>query len=58
MTPYSAYMPYTPMTPMTPSRLVTKEERKRKEKEEGRRVATIEDAVEEEADTWGDAYGS
>ncbi len=58
VTPYSAYMPYTPMTPMTPSRLVTKEERKRKEKEEGRRVATIEDAVEEEADTWGDAYGS
>ena len=50
MTPYSPYMPRTPLTPMTPSRLVTRAERKRKEKEEGRRVATIDDAVEEEAD--------
>lgn len=58
MTPYSPYMPMTPLTPMTPSRLVTRQERKRREKEEGRRVATIDDAVEEEADTWGDAYGS
>lgn len=56
MTPYSPYMPYTPLTPMTPSRLVTREERKRREKEEGRRVATIDDAVEEEPDMWGDAY--
>ncbi len=56
MTPYSPYMPYTPLTPMTPSRLVTKAERKKREKEEGRRVPTIEDAVEEEADMWGDAY--
>ena len=56
MTPYSPYMPFTPLTPMTPSRLVTREERKRREKEEGRRVVTIEDAVVEEADTWGDAY--
>ena len=56
MTPYSPYMPYTPLTPMTPSRLVTREERKRKVKEEGRRVPTIEDAVEEEADMWGSAY--
>ena len=56
MTPYSPYMPYTPLTPMTPSRLVTREERRRREKEEGRRVPTIEDAVEEEADMWGDAY--
>lgn len=50
MTPYSPYMPYTPLTPMTPSRLVTRAERKRREKEEGRKVATIDDAVEEEAD--------
>ena len=50
MTPYSPYMPHTPMTPMTPSRLVTRAERKRREKEEGRKVATIDDAVEEEAD--------
>lgn len=53
-TPYSPYMPYTPLTPMTPSRLVTREERKRREKEEGRRVATIEDAVQEEPDMWDD----
>ena len=50
MTPYSPYMPRTPLTPMTPSRLVTRAERKRREKEEGKRVATIDDAVEEEAD--------
>jgi len=56
MTPYSPYMPFTPLTPMTPSRLVTREERKRKEKEEGRRVATIADRVEEEGEMWGDAY--
>ena len=56
MTPYSPYMPFTPLTPMTPSRLVTKEERRRQKKEEGRRVATIDDAVEEEGDMWGDAY--
>lgn len=55
-TPYSPYMPFTPLTPMTPSRLVTREERKRKEREEGRRVATIDDAVQEEPDMWGDAY--
>ena len=56
-TPYSPfYMPQTPLTPMTPSRLVTREERKRKEKEEGRRVLTAEDAVQEEGDMWGDAY--
>jgi len=55
-TPYSPYMPFTPLTPMTPSRLVTREERKRRGKEEGRRVATIDDAVEEETDMWGDAY--
>lgn len=56
MTPYSPYMPFTPLTPMTPSRLVTREERKRREKEEGRRVATVEDAVQEEPDGWGNAY--
>ncbi|KAL8936087.1 MAG: hypothetical protein Q9216_005111 [Gyalolechia sp. 2 TL-2023] len=55
-TPYSPYMPFTPMTPMTPSRLVTREERKKKEKGEGRRVATIDDRVEEESEMWGDAY--
>ncbi|KAL8670297.1 MAG: hypothetical protein Q9168_005152 [Polycauliona sp. 1 TL-2023] len=56
MTPYSPYMPFTPLTPMTPSRLVTREERKQKEREEGRRVVTVEDRVEEESEVWGDAY--
>lgn len=55
-TPYSPYMPFTPLTPMTPSRLVTKQERKKREKEEGRRVATVEDAVIEESEMWGDGY--
>lgn len=55
-TPYSPYMPFTPLTPMTPSRLVTKQERKRMEKEAGRRVATVEDAVVEEGEMWGDGY--
>ena len=56
-TPYSPfYFPSTPLTPMTPSRLVTKEERKRRKKEEGRRVATFEDAVIEEKDMWGEGY--
>ena len=56
MTPYSPYMPFTPLTPMTPSRLVTRQERKKREKEEGRKVVTVEDAVLEEPDAWGDAY--
>lgn len=56
-TPYSPfYFPQTPLTPLTPSRLVTREERRRQKKEEGRRVATFEDAVIEEKDMWGDAY--
>jgi hypothetical protein len=52
-TPYSPYMPQTPLTPMTPSRLVTREERKRAKKEEGRRVLTAADVVPEEEDIWG-----
>jgi hypothetical protein len=55
-TPYSPYMPFTPLTPMTPSRLITKQERKRMEKEAGRRVATVEDAVDEESEMWGDGF--
>lgn len=55
-TPYSPYMPQTPLTPMTPSRLVTREERKRMKKEQGRRVLTQEDAVPEEDAMWGDVY--
>ena len=55
-TPYSPYMPQTPLTPMTPSRLVSRGERKRREKEEGRRVLTAADIVPEEGDMFGDAY--
>ena len=56
-TPYSPfYMPQTPLTPMTPSRLVTREERKRAQKAEGRRVLTADDAVQEENEMWGEGY--
>ena len=56
-TPYSPfYMPQTPLTPMTPSRLVTREERKRQKKAEGRRVLTQEDMVVSEEDMWGEGY--
>lgn len=55
-TPYSPYMPFTPLTPVTPSRLVTREDRKRLKKEEGRRVLTARDEVLEEGVLWGDAY--
>ncbi|CAF9925545.1 MAG: hypothetical protein GOMPHAMPRED_003923 [Gomphillus americanus] len=56
-TPYSPfYMPMTPLTPMTPSRLVTREERKRAKKEEGRRLLTQEDMVVDEEDMWGEGY--
>lgn len=56
-TPYSPfYMPQTPLTPMTPSRLVTREERKRAKKAEGRRVLTQEDMVVSEEDMWGEGY--
>ena len=56
-TPYSPfYMPQTPLTPMTPSRLVTREERKRAKREEGRRVLTEEDRVPEDDELWGEGY--
>jgi len=48
-------MPFTPLTPITP-RLVTREERKRREKGEGRRVLSAEDRVLEEEEIWGDGY--
>ncbi|KAL1957413.1 hypothetical protein VTO42DRAFT_5981 [Malbranchea cinnamomea] len=52
-TPYSPYMPFTPVTPLTPSRIVTREERKQREKEDGRRVMTEDDAVLSGEDMWG-----
>lgn len=51
-TPYSPYMPQTPMTPMTPSRLVGREERKKREREEKKRVLTEQDVVKEEDEMW------
>ena len=56
MTPYSPYMPFTPLTPVTPSRLVTRDERRKRERNEGRRVLTMDDVVMEEGAMWGDAY--
>jgi hypothetical protein len=44
--PYSPYQPRTPMTPFTP-RLVTREERKKKEKERAR-VPVLEMVAGEE----------
>jgi hypothetical protein len=52
-TPYSPYMPFTPLTPITPSRIVTKGERKRRQKETGVRVQTIDDMVMSDEDMWG-----
>ncbi|KAI9838299.1 MAG: hypothetical protein M1819_005567 [Sarea resinae] len=50
--PYSPYMPMTPMTPVTP-RLVTRQERRMRERERGRRLATQEeDLVEDEDEMW------
>ncbi|KAI9814639.1 MAG: hypothetical protein M1827_003195 [Pycnora praestabilis] len=55
ITPYSAYMPFTPITPVTP-RLVTRYERKQKQREAGRMVAFEEDKVKEEGELWDSGY--
>lgn len=52
-TPYSPYMPFTPVTPITPSRMVTRKERKRMEKENGLRVLTEDDMVKSDDEIWG-----
>jgi hypothetical protein len=49
--PYSPYMPFTPVTPVTPH-LITKQERKQRKKNEGKRVAVDEDLVEDPQDMW------
>ncbi|OCL05516.1 hypothetical protein AOQ84DRAFT_355924 [Glonium stellatum] len=54
-TPYSPYMPFTPITPVTPH-LVGKKERKEMKKYGGRRVATVEDAVQSPKEIFGDAW--
>lgn len=52
-TPYSPYMPFSPITPITPSRIVTRQERKQRQRENGMQVMTEEDAVMNEDDMWG-----
>ncbi|PSK42713.1 hypothetical protein B9Z65_5635 [Elsinoe australis] len=54
-TPYSPYMPFTPLTPVTP-RLVSRQERRLREREEGRRAIVEEDKVVDDKDMWGDGY--
>jgi hypothetical protein len=51
-TPYTPYQPFTPITPVTPGRLVTKEERKRAKKQEGRKVLSDDDMVKSDEDMW------
>jgi hypothetical protein len=51
-TPYSPYMPYTPVTPVTPRMLVTKEERKRKQKKAAMKVVSEDDLVGSDDDMW------
>jgi hypothetical protein len=52
-TPYSPYMPFTPVTPLTPSRLVTKREKRRQQKNNGLRVLHEDDMVKNDDDMWG-----
>lgn len=54
-TPYSPYMPFTPITPVTPH-LMSRAERKQREKEQGRRALGQEDKVMEEDEMWGSGY--
>ncbi|KAK2775479.1 hypothetical protein FQN52_003995 [Onygenales sp. PD_12] len=52
-TPYSPYMPFTPITPITPSHIVTKRDRKQRQKQNGLRVQHEEDLVMSDEDMWG-----
>lgn len=51
--PYSPYQPFSPMMPITP-RLVTKEERKAKKKQEGR--TPILEMIRSEDEIWDSGY--
>lgn len=51
--PYSPYQPFTPIMPITP-KLVTKEERKRKKKEEGR--APVLEMIKSDDELWDSSY--
>lgn len=52
-TPYSPYMPFTPITPITPSHMVTRRDRRQKEKDSGMRVLHEDDLVMSDEDMWG-----
>ncbi|KAH0537235.1 hypothetical protein FGG08_005937 [Glutinoglossum americanum] len=52
MTPYSPYMPFTPITPVSP-RLVTKAERKVREKEQAR---IVKEMTKSDKELFGSAY--
>ncbi|PNS16454.1 hypothetical protein CAC42_188 [Sphaceloma murrayae] len=54
-TPYSPYMPFTPLTPVTP-RLIGRQERRLREREEAKRAIVEEDKVPDGKDMWGDGY--
>jgi hypothetical protein len=61
-TPYSPYMPFTPLTPVTPGRLLSRAERRAKEKEDRKRGLGLrspvmeEDAVKDEGEIWGEGW--
>jgi len=48
-------MPFTPLTPVTPH-LVTKKERKARDKMSGRKMKDTDDLVRDPKDMFGDAY--
>lgn len=51
--PYSPYQPFSPVLPITP-RLVTKEDRKRRKKEEGR--APVLEMIKADDEMWDSGY--
>ncbi|KAI9884196.1 MAG: hypothetical protein M1823_004012 [Watsoniomyces obsoletus] len=53
--PYSPYMPFTPVTPITPG-LVTKRERKARERHEGRGRKVVMEMVKDEDEVWKGVY--
>jgi len=52
-TPYSPYQPFTPIMPVTP-RLVTREDRKKAKKAEGRGPVT--ELIKSEDEMWDSGY--
>ncbi|KAI9761507.1 MAG: hypothetical protein M4579_001017 [Chaenotheca gracillima] len=52
--PYSPYMPFTPITPIMTPRLITRDERKRRQREEGREI--VEEMVKDDGEIWESGY--